>query len=356
MLHDLKIQPYDHDADTATISSTSLQHEQTAATLESVVMDFVTTCTQFHHRQLSNMERRTMREQMATIASLNCTIADLEKEVHRLITERKVKHCDLENVVLHYSSHVNNDMHDTGGSHASSAPRHANAVSRLGRTHASLAIISLVDMPAEVLQKVCAFVCGDDVRELRATLVACSALWRATVARVAFLNPDPETLRCHVVARLEKQMWERCTRLRSPCDNAHRMIVRDTYLEACQALDLPPLPHMLDPVPPRDWPRERVCIILSDAHRDSYLVNMLSGRRRFVYTSSIAQVVVTRCNDDWFQVHRTRPPCVYPNGRKFNAYSINQAIYDGFIYCSPFESNVTYALALLKPHESVSAK
>jgi hypothetical protein len=248
------------------------------------------------------------------------------------------------------------ELPDTDCDHASSATRHAKAVSRPGQTHASLAIISLVDMPAEVLQKVCAFVCGDDVRELRATLVACSALWRATVVRVAFLNPDPETLCCHVVARLEKQMWERCTRLRSPCDNAHRMIVRDTYLEACQALDLPPLPHMLDPAPPRGWPRERVCIILSDAHQDSYLVNMLSGRRRFVYTSSIAQVVVTRCNDDWFQVHRVRPPRVYPMGRKFNAYSINRAIHDGFLHCSPFESNVTYAFALLKPSGFVTVK
>jgi len=173
-------------------------------------------------------------------------------------------------------------------------------------------------------------------------------LSHATVARVAFLKPLPGSLCCHVVVELEKQMWERRMCLR-PNDMANRMIVRDTYLKACQALDLPPLPHVLDPAPPHNWPRERVCIILCDGCTDdSYLVNMLSGLRRFVPISSIAQVVVTRCNDDWFQVHKTRPPRVYPMGRKFNAHSINRAILDGFMNCSPFEANVTYTFALLK--------
>ena len=217
------------------------------------------------------------------------------------------------------------------------------------QSHAFLACPRLVDMPAEVLQRVCAFVCGDNVRVLRATLVACRALSDATVARVAFLKPHHRTLSCHVVDELEQQMWERRTRLRSPCDKANRMITRDTYLAACQALDLPPLPHMLDPAPSRHWPRERVCIILGDAHnQNTFLVDMLSGLRRFVTISSIAQVVVTRCDDDWFQLHRTRPPRVYPMGRKFNAHSINRAILDGFVNCSPFEANVTYTFALLK--------
>ena len=46
------------------------------------------------------------QEQMVVIASLKSTIADLENEVQRLTIDQNVKHCELENAVLHDSSQV----------------------------------------------------------------------------------------------------------------------------------------------------------------------------------------------------------------------------------------------------------
>jgi hypothetical protein len=74
--------------------------------MESMAMGFVTNCTQFYQQQLSNMERKMMQEQMVVIASLKCTIADLEAEVQRLTVDQNMKHRELGNAVLHGASQV----------------------------------------------------------------------------------------------------------------------------------------------------------------------------------------------------------------------------------------------------------
>lgn len=267
---------------------------------------------------------------------------------------------------------------DTDGVRASA--RHAKAGTRPVQSHAPLAAPRLVDMPTEVLKRVCAFLCGDDVRELSATLMTCRALSHATAVHVAFLNPIPDTLCCHVVDRLVQTFWSKRKAV-TGVPYGERMgvpgasvqpLVRDTYLAACQALDLPPMPHMLSPAPPRDWPRERVCIILEDdldkaltvgipgySGRLSYLVEMWESSQQWrVGFNAFEQVVAPRCHGDWFQQQRTdEPPFAskFPNGENFNPLTILYAYSSSFAWRTPFEAYVTYVFALLKPEIGVLA-
>jgi hypothetical protein len=125
----------------------------------------------------------------------------------------------------------------------------------------------------------------------------------------------------------------------------------DTYRVICNLVGVPPAPSVADPAPPADWPAERTGVIV-DEERGQYLVVMLGGGVRTVALDAFERVVAPCADDDAFDRHRPRE---YPYGARVSAYTIKNALQDGFMRAGAVRASVTYAYALLRPDAADAA-
>ena len=243
-----------------------------------------------------------------------------------------------------------------GAGAPSGAPARADGLSnaRPRRVEATL-----LGLPEEMLVHILALASADRIVRLRGALTACARLSAFVRARADHLRPDP-TIGHHsavVSGRLNCELDIVRTFLkfvRSFIGEPYTMPVYPTlrnlhtgcYRILCGLVGVPTATSVAAPVPPAGWPAERTCAILDEEPGGRYLVAMCGeGQVRVVGLGAFARVVAPPCGDDAFDRHRPRP---MPYGARASAYTIKNALQDGFMRAGPLRASVSYAYALLR--------